>query len=182
MNSRKGITYTEEQLAQFGETVPAQEILEWCRDNNHMLVAGPHCPMSLLEIRTMKNGYFCSKEDGWYAEQKQKFSQNDKVETKWYMIRKDIAPKSTSQNWDEQHALISDIEFVPNAPEFVWAITTYKAVRGTYLFGGIYARTSSLDSGGDRVRVGSFDGEGLDVRSGWDGRRDSRLGLSVARK
>jgi len=137
MKSRKGITYTDEQLSQFGETVPAQEILEWCRDNNHMLVAGPNRPMSLLDIRTMKNGYFYSKEGGWYAEQKQKFSQNDKVETKWYMIRKDIVPESTSKNWDEQHALIADTEFVPNVPEFVWAITTYKAVRGIYLFGGI---------------------------------------------
>lgn len=182
MNSRKGITYTEEQLAQFGETVPAQEILEWCRDNNFMLVAGPNRPMSLLEIRTMKNGYFYSKEGGWYAEQKQKFSQNDKVETKWYMIRKDIVPESTSKNWDEQHALIADTEFVPNAPEFVWAITTYKAVRGIYLFGGIYTRTSSLDSVGNHVLVGYFDDEGLDVNNDWDSDRDGNLGLSVARK
>ena len=183
MKSRKGITYTEEQLARFGETVPAQEILEWCRDNNIMLVAGPNCPMSLLEIRAMKNGYFYSKEGGWYAEQKQKFSKDDKVETKWYMIRKDIVPGSISRNWDEQHALISEIETVLNAPEFVWAITTYKAVRCIYLFGGIYARTSSLGSGGDRVRVGDFDDEGLHVNgSFWDGGRDGYLGLSVARK
>lgn len=182
MNSRKGITYTDEQLSQFGETVPAQEILEWCRDNNIMLVAGPNRPMSLLEIRIMKNGYFYSKEGVWYAEQKQKFSQNDKVETKWYMIRKDIVPESTSKNWDEQHALISEIETVPNAPEFVWAITTYKAVRGIYLFGGIYARTSSLYSDGHHVSVGDFDDEGLGVSAYWGSFRDSDLGLSVARK
>ena len=182
MKSRKEITYTDEQLSQFGETVPAQEILEWCRDNNIMLVAGPNRPMSLLEIRTIKNGYFYSKKGGWYAEQKQKFSQNHKVETKWYMIRKDIVPESTSKNWEEQHTLISDIEFVPNTPEFVWAITTYKAVRGIYLFGGIYARTSSRDSYGIRVRVGGFDDEGLNVSYSWGRIRDSILGLSVARK
>ena len=182
MKSRKGVNYTEEQLAQFGETVPTQEILEWCRDNSYMLVAGPNRPMSLLEIRTMKNGYFYSKEGGWYAEQKQKFSQNDKVETKWYMIRKDIVPESTSKNWDEQHALISEIETVPNAPEFVWAITTYKAVRGIYLFGGMYARTSSIDSDGSRVNVGSFDDKGLLVNDDWGSGRNSILGLSVARK
>lgn len=182
MNSRKGITYNDEQLSQFGETVPAQEILEWCRDNNFMLVAGPNRPMSLLEIRTMKNDYFYSKEGGWYAEQKQKFSQGDKVETKWYMIRKDIVPESTSKNWEEQQPLISDVETVPNATEFTWAITTYKAVRGIYLFGGIYARTSSLDSVGDRVDVGLFDGGGLCVGNYWVSDRSSRLGLSVARK
>jgi hypothetical protein len=168
MRSRKAITYTEKQLTRFDETVPQQEILEWCRDNNIMLVAGPNRPMSLLEIRTMKNGYFYSKEGGWYAEQRQKFSQSDKVETKWYMIRKDIVPESTSKNWDEQHALISEIETVPNAPEFVWAITTYKAVRGTYLFGGICVRTSSLDWDGIHVFVGNFDVKGLFVSNIWD--------------
>lgn len=180
MKSRKGVNYTEEQLAQFGETVPAQEILEWCRDNNCMLVAGPNRPMSLLEIRTMKNGYFYSKEGGWYADQK--FAQGDKVETKWYMIRKNPAPESTSKNWSKQQELISDVETVPNSAEFTWAITTYKAVRGVYLFGGIYARTSSLDSDGDHVGVGSFDDRGLGVFSDWGSSRFSNLGLSVARK
>ena len=180
MNSRKGITYTDEQLAQFGETVPAQEILQWCRDNNFMLVAGPNRPMSLLEIRTMKNGYFYSKEGGWYAYQK--FAQSDKVETKWYMIRKDIVPESTSRNWKEQQALISNVETVPNSAEFTWAITTYKAIRGVCLFVGIYARTSSLDSDGDHVYVGIFDGKGLYVYRIWDSFRLSDLGLSVARK
>ena len=180
MKSRKGITYTEKQLAKFGETVPAQEILEWCRDNNFMLVAGPNRPTSLLEIRTMKNGYFYFKEGGWYADQK--FAQGDKVETKWYMIRKEIVPESTSKNWSEQQALISDVETVPNSAEFTWAITTYKAVRGVYLFGGIYARTSSLDSDGILVRVGLFDDKGLIVVNRWGGNRNSILGLSVARK
>lgn len=180
MNSRKGITYTEEQLTQFGETVPAQEILEWCRDNNFMLVAGPNRPMSLLEIRTMKNGYFYSKDGGWYADQN--FSQKDKVETKWYMIRKNPAPESTSKNWEEQQPLISDAETVPNSAEFTWAITTYKAVRDVYLFGGIYVRTSSLVSVGNRVDVGSFDDKGLNVNAYWDSSRFSDLGLSVARK
>lgn len=180
MNSRKGITYTKEQLAQFGKTVPAQEILEWCRDNNFMLVAGPNRPMSLLEIRTMENGYFYSKEGGWYADQK--FSQKDKVETKWYMIRKNPVPESTSKKWEGQQLLISDVETVPNSAEFTWAITTYKAVRDVYLFGGIYARTSSLVLDGDHVYVGFFGDKGLDVYDGWDGCCDNGLGLSVARR
>jgi len=182
MNYRKGVTYTEEQIAQFGETVPAQEILEWCHDNNYMLVAGPNRPMSLLEIRDLKNDYFYFKENGWYAEQRQKFSQNDKVETRWYMIRKDIAPLSNSKNRDEQQPLISDVETVPNSAELVWAITTYKAIRDVYLFGEIYARTSSLDSGGYRVYVGVFGGGGMYVYDYWFSSSFSNLGLSVARK
>ena len=162
MKSRKGVIYTEEQLAKFGETVPAQGILELCRDNNFMLIAGPNRPMSILEIRTMKNGYFYPKEGGWYADQK--FSQKDKVETKWYMIRKNHVTESTSKNWEEQQPLISDVETVPNVTEFTWAISTYKAVRDVYLFGnGIHIRTSSLDSDGDHVFVGNFGVKGLYV-------------------
>lgn len=62
--SRKPIVYTDEQLAQFGDSVPAQEVLEWCRDNGYMLVAGPNRPMSLLNVRAVKKDHFYSKDGG----------------------------------------------------------------------------------------------------------------------
>lgn len=181
MNSRKGITYTEEQLTNFSETIPAQQIIKWCRDNNYMLVAGPNIPMSLLDIRDLKSDYFYIREYGWYASNK-KFSQNDKVETVWCMVRKDVVPKSISKNWEEQQSLISDVEIIPNAAEFIWVITTYKAVRDIYLFGGIYARTSSLDSDEYYVYIGCFGDEGLAVSYYWYDTSNCILGLSVARK
>src|ERR1700722_9002644 len=76
--SRK-ITYTDEQLATFGETLPAQDVLEWCRDNGTMLSAGPPKAMSLLDVRALHAPYFYSKEGGWYAESKQTFSRDDKA-------------------------------------------------------------------------------------------------------
>jgi hypothetical protein len=180
MKSRKGIVYTDEQLAQFGDTVPSQEVLEWCRDNGYMLIAGPNRPMSLLEVRSLKKDYFYSKEGGWYAEQA--FAQNDKAETRWIMLRKEPVPQSTSKNWNEQQALLSENEVTPNVAEVAWCVTTYKAVRNTYLLPSVYVRTSSLDSDGDRVRVGSFDAGGLIVSFYWDDRRDGDLGVSAARK
>jgi hypothetical protein len=54
--------------------------------------------------------------------------------------------------------------------------------RNTYLLPSVYVRTSSLDSDGDRVRVGSFDAGGLIVSFYWDDRRDGDLGVSAARK
>ena len=183
MKFRKGIIYTDEQLAQFGKTFPTQEIILWCRDNDYILVAGPNRPMSLLEIRDMKNDYFYSKEGGWYADVDQKFSQKEKVETRWYMIRKNPVPESTHKNWKEQQSLISDVETVPNLAEFIWAITTYKAVRNTYLFrDGIYVRTSSLCLNGNHAYVSYSGDEGLGIDNYWDGNRHSNLSLSVARK
>lgn len=178
--SRKGVVYTDDQLAQFGDTMPSQEVLEWCRDNSYMVVAGPNRPMSLLEVRGLKKDHFYSKEGGWYAEQA--FAQNDKVDTRWIMLRKEPVPQSTSKNWSEQQALLSDNEVTPNAAEVVWCVTTYKVVRNTYLLRNIYVRTSSLDSDGLRVDVGDFDAGGLGVNRYWDDVRGGGLGVSAGRK
>lgn len=180
MKSRKAIVYTDDQLAQFGDTVPSQEVLEWCRDNGYMLVAGPNRPMSLLEVRSLKKDYFYSKKGGWYAEQA--FAQNDKAETRWITLRKEPIPQSTSKNWTEQQALLSDDEVTPNVAEVTWCVTTYKAVRSTYLLPNVYVRTSSLDSDGGRVGVGGFDAVGLVVSIYWGDFRFGDLGLSAGRK
>lgn len=178
--SRKGVAYTDDQLSHFSDTVPSQEVLEWCRDNGYMVVAGPNRPMSLLEVRALRKDHFYSKEGGWYAEQA--FAQNDKVETRWIMLRKESVPQSTSKNWNGQQALLSVDEVTPNVAEVTWCVTTYKAVRNIYLLPSIYVRTSSLDSDGLRVYVGSFDAKGLGVSYYWDDGRRGDLGLSAARK
>ena len=177
---RKGVVYMDEQLTQFGDTLPSKEVLEWCRDNGYMLIAGPNRPMSLLEVRSLRSDYFYSKEGGWYA--KQKFAEIDKVETRWIMLRKEPAPQSTSKNWNEQQALLSEDEVTPNAAEVVWCMTTYKAVRNTYLLSSVYVRTSSLGLVGLRVFVGFFAAEGLVVDYYWDHGRHGPIGLSAARK
>jgi hypothetical protein len=138
--------------------------------------------MSLLEIRDTKNEYLYSKTGGWYSNDKEKFSRDDKATTKWLKLRKGPVPNSTKKNWNEQQPLLSDVEYVPNAAEATWGVTSYKAVRGVYLLPNVYVRTSSLDSGGNRVDVGYFDVEGLRVDSGWDDGRNGSLGLSSARK
>ena len=177
------LVYTDEQLATFGDTLPAQDVLEWCRENGYILVAGPPRAISLLEIRDLQPNYFYSKQGGWYAESKEVFSRRDRAATAWIMLRKESVPESQRKSWDKQQTLLSEFEIVPNAAETAWAITTYKAVRGVYLLPNVYVRTSSLDSVGDRVSVGGFDEGGLSVGNGrWDVYRSGDLGLSSARK
>jgi len=183
----RGVTYTDEQLAMFSETIPAQEVLEWCRDNDMMLVAGPPTAMSLLDIRALTPDYFYSKgperdDPGWYDEAREKFARNDKVERLWIAFLKDPLPNSFSKNWSEQEVLVAKPMTVSNAAEVAWCVTTYKAVRGAYLLPNVYVRTSSIDPGGLRVSVGDFDAEGLFVRSDWDNYRNGSLGLASARK
>ncbi len=178
----RGLTYPDEQLAKFDDTLPAQEALEWCRDNGMMLVAGPPKSMSFLDVRSVKADYFYSKEGGWYSEKAQKFAKNDKAETVWIAFRKEPVADSLNKNWTEQSDLVSEPMLVPNAAEAVWCLTTYKAVRGVYLLPNLYVRTSSRDSDGHHVVVGSFDDRGLNVDYIWDYGRDDYLGLASARK
>lgn len=178
----RGLAYTEDQLATFGNTLPARNVLEWCRDNGYMLVAGPPRPLSLLEIRDLNPEYFYTKMGGWYAHKKERFSRDEKVPVKWLMLRKGPVPESTNTDWEEQQMLLSDVERVPNDAEVEWGVTTYKAARNIYLLPDIYVRTASLGSDGHRVRVGLFDARGLDVNYRWDGSRLSFLGLASARK
>jgi hypothetical protein len=182
MKSFKDIVYTYYQLAQFGNTVPSQELLEWCRDNSYMLIAGPNCPMSLLEIRSLKKYFFFSKEgeDSWYDEQA--FARKEKVETRWIMIRKEPAPKSISWNWYEQQDSLSEMEVVPNVAEVVWCATICKAVWNFFLLPNVYVRTSSRVSDGVSVIVSYPGARGIDVRKEWDERRCSNLGVSASRK
>ncbi len=179
MHSCKEITYSNEQLAHFSKTVPTQEILQWCRDNNFILIAGPNRPISLIEVREINNKYFRRKEKAWYTNQK--FSNEENVEPKWYMIRKYAAPYSTFKNWKEQELLISNDKFVPNAPEFVWAITIYRDLRGIYLFNEISIRTSSLDNDKDNVAIGLFNKEGLIVAGVRNYCRSKTLGIAIGK-
>lgn len=180
--ARRGVVYTPEEIAGLCKTLPNRKELQWLRDNGFILVAGPPKPMSLLEIRDLKNEYLYSKTGGWYSGDKEKFSRDDKATAKWLKLRKGPVPNSTSKSWSEQQPLLSDIEYVPNAAEAVWGVTSYKAVRGVYLLPNVYVRTSNLDSDGYRVSVGFFDAGGLYVYDDWDDDRYELLGLASARK
>lgn len=178
----RGITYSEEQVAHLKRTLPSRETLEWLSRNDHMLVAGSPHEMLLPDVRELNRGYFYSKQGGWYAEENEAFARNEKVTCRWYMIRKGIVPNSTSKTWGEQQGLLSDLETVPMAVELVWALTCYKAVRGVYLLGSLYARTSSVNSFGSHILVGQFDEDGLDINV-WDNDgQDSSFGVASARK
>lgn len=178
----RNLAYSDEQLRQYHATLPSEEMMTWCREHDAMLIAGPSTPLSLLQIRDLRPEYFYSKSGGWYAERSQRFSREQKVESKWYAVRKGIVPNSTSRTWNEQQPLLSEVEYVPNDAELEWAITTYKAVRGVNLLPNVYARTASVDSDGVHVDVGSFGAKGLSVSRSWGDGRDSYLGVASARK
>lgn len=178
--ARSNVVYTGDQITALAESLPSEDVLKWCKDNGYAVMPAPPRACSMLDVREIQSAHFYSKTGGWYFDQK--FAREDKTSFGWLMIKKAPVQNSTSKTWDEQGKLLSALERVPNAAEMSWFITTYFEVRGVRLFESIYVRTSSIDSGGDRVRVGSFDAEGPSVDSWFDGYRDGDIGVSSARK
>ena len=164
------------------DALPSEDDLRWLKANSYILVPMPHEHLSVLDVRGLDNQLFYSKTGGWYEEQAFAKDERTGSYTSWLAIKKTVINGSLNKNWTEQNKLLSDVEHVPNAAEFCWAVTIYYKVRGIYLFPDTYARVSSLGSGGLRVRVGDFGAEGLGVNDDWDDIRYSFLGLSSARK
>jgi hypothetical protein len=174
--ARSSIVYTDDQIT----SLPSEDMLKWCKENGYAVIPAPPTAMSLLDVREIQSAHFYSKTGGWYSDQK--FAREDKTSFGWLAIKKTPIANSTNKNWNEQSKLLSELEQVPNAAEMSWFITTYFEVRGIRLFEGVYVRTSSHDSGGDRVSVGYFGSGGLYVDS-WSGdSRDGNVGLSAARQ
>lgn len=177
MSLDKRIVFSKKQLSLLRETVPAQELLEWGRDNNFFLVAGPGSPLSLNGVYNLMKDYFLSEEDNFGL---QELLQNDLIRTRWYMIRKDIVPESTYKNWKEQQSLLPVGETTPSAPELIWAIIIYKIVNKICLFHDVYVRTSSLNLDGQNVDISFAEGS-LIVNTLWINPRNNSLGLASSK-
>lgn len=131
---------------------------------------------SFLDIRSEFPDLFYDQ--SWYDGQA--FAQ-EKITGTWDV---DLEPvkDSTNKSWSEQQALLKEGDEVPPAAVLAYAILTHFKKTGNRAFEHTYARTSSVDSGGDRVGLGDVDAKGLRVSSYWDRGRSSNLGLSASRK
>lgn len=171
-----GVNPTKQQLAYLAEVPFAESVLEACKDT-HILVAV--FPLSLLDTRGACKDQGLFYNQGWYN--KQSFAK-EKGEVGWQLIRKTPVSDSTSKTWDEQNKLLGKDDEVPSLRAVVYAMVGHYKATGERLFEKIWVRCSDLDSVGDRVFVGYFDTEGLNVNRSWDDDRDDHLGLSSARK
>lgn len=173
-----GVNATRQQLAALAEVPFSVGRLSSCKDT-HVLVAV--FPLSILDIR----GHACKHSDqtlfysqDWYD--KRVFAK-DKGEVGWQLVRKEPIANSTSKTWNDQQALLENVEETPTARIVVYTMIGHFLVTGERLFEKIYVRCVDLSDGG-RVSVGVFDSEGLRVYYYWDDYRISDLGVSAARK
>lgn len=172
-----GVNPTKQQLAYLAEIPFTEEVLRACKDT-HVLVAV--FTMSILDIRgKVERKLFYSHDNAWYN--KEAFAKN-KGEVGWQLVRKAPIADSTNKTWNEQQALLENVEETPKAQVIVYTTIGHFLATGERLFENVYIRCSDLDSGGHRVDVGCFDADSLSVGSWSDDTRDGDLGVSAARK
>jgi hypothetical protein len=170
-----GIVPTDEQIVALGEIPFNEATLKACAET-HILVAD--VGLSLLNVRSKVRGGLFYTQD-WYD--------NEKFATRtekacWRLIRKTPVKDSTSKMWSDQKALLGDEDEVPTARAITYVTMLYYMARNERLFEDVYIRTSDVDSGGHRVRVGHFDEDGFRVYRWFDSGRNGDLGVSSARK
>lgn len=164
------------------DTLPHREILEWGRENNYMLVAGPTDDLNLLSVRVLDRSLFFSEKD-WFEEKQHTFSRMDMIHGgQWFMLRKSDVPSSRGKKWVEQLALIADFEYVPNAAEVSYGMSVYRELRGGYPFKGFNVRTCSMDVDGHHVCIGTLNKQSLCSFYDYVDCSDYFIGLSSARQ
>lgn len=167
----RGITYSRDQLVEFGKTLPDEEVLLKYRRRGCILVPGPSADQNLLEIHALSPHLFEVKTSMWYTGLREKFSRREVVKFRHYAFMKEPAPRSLNKEMSSQCNLLTKSERVPNIAEAVWCITTYELVRSIKLYQNVWAWSSTEvgSSLGQLVTFGrDFPKEGLRIDS-WHG-------------
>ncbi|MBT4209522.1 MAG: hypothetical protein HOE19_01225 [Candidatus Komeilibacteria bacterium] len=149
ISAKYDMTYSHEQLKILRGSIPSEDILVWCRDNNYVLVAGPSRSIELLSLHRSLNRCFrdipevyYTEEHGWRIQNKDRFLKVQAPKPIWVTLRKEIVPNSIGKIFRDQVELLSDLEYVPNDSEVEWVVKIYNAIRNTKLFDGYCVMTS----------------------------------------
>lgn len=168
--NREAVSYTEAQLQNLIESIPPQETLQWLKENDYVLIAGPPMPMNLMDVVLLNKELFFSYYSinaAWYT--MEEFAINEKVTPGWIAIRKKPIPGSPTLRWNEQLTLLSKTEVIPNIAEVSYFVTTVQEVRQEYLFPLTYVRTSTMLPNIDGIHVmAGYSGKPLGMIIAWE--------------
>jgi len=174
----RSVSYGYDQLVHFFRTFPTNEKMHICRSNGLMLIAGPPTAMNFTDIKPSNEGDI---EIGYGDLQLLRAGMiNDQVETDWLMLRKFAYPGSGNKSFDEQSAVLSGFEYIPNASEVLWGCLNHREITGESLYGDVKVRTSTIFDG-RRVFIGSTKGK-IIVGYVIDDYKSEDIGLAVAFK
>lgn len=171
-----GVHYDEDQLFRLmhGIQIAAEE-LELCGDN-YMLFAG--YPFSIKDLIEQRPDLFDDSFKGFMNAG----IVTAKVEARWYLLRKSIIPRSTAKDNVTQLGLLKEDEVLPSVNELVYAMVLHYLVKVSYLFPNVYMRCFNSFAGFDRVKLGNFGSEKIDIGLVEDSAKMIEVGITSLRR
>lgn len=192
--SKFGVSFTRQQLKRVADFPWGEDVLTspdyWepsklVKDTHFaylgvdaVVVAEAKQPLSINRLQewhpaTGQPCFYSYGNDCWYGNGKQGEQPFAKVTTcswRWYLLRKEIVPKSTDTPYDQQLAMLPPEYEPPLAVEEVIKHLLFGALNtGVYLNKTVYARCRDFSADGFRLSVGLSGSGGLSVDRWGDG-------------
>lgn len=132
-----------------------------------------------LHPATGQPKFYSYAPSAWYSSHD--FAKVTTLSFRWYLMLKDIVPKSTSTNFENQKAMLPAEYEVPLCVEEVSKDLLAFRKNGAYPNGSVYARCSVVSADGFRLIAGYCGHGGVSVHY-WDDDGDYDVGLAASRK
>ncbi len=184
--------YTGTQHRMFSQALPTKRKVEWLKENNYMLIAGPPRTFTVYDLKK----YFKEREIGDLKIRTKTTSPDydefdimaNVVQCGWYEIKKTEFPGSRGRSWNDcvkdsrdafpRSKYVQESE-IPNIAEAIWAFTIYKAVRGVNLLPKDFSLMTSTTIDREHVCLSFDDRDNPVVTSIPGDQENNNVGIAV---
>lgn len=133
--------------------LPPATIIEFCNQEEKLLIPLPKKHYSLFELRQKYNSYFFNKNKGWYYEHR--FFRQEKLSAKYLVITNGILSDSIGLSFKKVQEKLSNQDYLPlSAVEIMWCLIVYRRACGENLLPHHFSFTSSISDTGNIVQIG----------------------------
>jgi hypothetical protein len=191
-----GVNFSQKQLRQVAEFPWGEDILNSTCPLCGKVVKDCHFafmgldringkPLTILKLQelhpaTGQPKFYSYAPSASYSEQK--FARETTMSFRWFLLHQNIVPKSEDKTYDDQRAMLTADYEVPSAvTEATKDLLVFRKT-GNFVNPSRYARCECVTSDGNRVNVGNFDENGLNVNNYRDDYRYYYFGLAASRK
>ena len=174
--------FTESELKKLSETSFPENVLKECKDT-HVLIAVPG-KLSILDIQDKVDRELFNSRYEYFRHYNGKHFTKRRDKTCWRLVRKTRLPNARLKTWEEQKALLSSKQYIPDTRVMIYVIITYYLEKKLKLFGNHFIRTAdACASPNSRVVIKNpRDNHGLSVLCWHNSVHVDGLGCAVARK
>lgn len=169
----KGIKrYDNASLLSFDLNKPKSKQVEWCSKNSYLIIPGPPRPLSVIEIHQVAKYFFCTTRNPWFASEDR--VNNDRVESRWYIVRDGVLENSESRPMIDQMSLMRPKERLLNVAEVAWLEVISKINFKRFLLPSFSTRTSTVFMRDRNISVGGSKMSGISVSNSHDNNKSCR--------